>query len=252
MDSVPAKPIRSDSLKGSGHDDIRHDDIEAVANYRAVSIVAIVALVLGLLAPVALIAPVLILLPAAALFASLLALRGIAMSDGVLVGRGLAVGGLMLGLCFGSAALSSESIQTWLLARQAKPWADTFIGLVREDKLPAAFELTLPPQQRTTLDADLSSIYATAEKKKTIDEFALGEVVPILTELQPDDQVEYLGTGETAEYGGTRQVVLRYRAAFKNPALGTQPFSLVMEKRLGVGGLPGSWRVFDRRVDPSM
>ncbi len=247
MDSLRNSPTTVSSTDG-----VVHDDVEAVANYRAVSITAIVALVLGLLSPVALIAPVLIVLPAAALFASVLALRGIALSDGVLVGRGLAVAGLVLALCFGSGVLSSQTIHTWLLARQARPWADMFIELVREDKLPAAFELTIPPQQRTSLDKDLRELYATDEKQQVIEEFSLSEVVPILTELGPDDRVEYLGTGESAEYGATRQVTLRYRAAFNNPALGTQPFSLIMEKRIGVGGLPGSWRVFDRRVDPSM
>jgi hypothetical protein len=229
--------------------DVSLDDVEAVASYRSVSVAAIVALALGIVSPVAIVSPVLAIVPAAAIFVGLLALVGIRRSEGQKVGGSLAHVGLLLGVCFVTASLASDYAEGWLLARQAKPWADAWIELVQQEQYEAAYELTMPAQRRTPLDEDLRQTYAaTEETQQLIEDFKTSELVPLLTAMDESDRVQFLGTDETYQYGTTRQIVLKFALVYGNKALGQQPFGLVMEKRAGVGGLPGSWSVQQRML----
>jgi hypothetical protein len=66
--------------------------------YAAISPMAVVGLVLGILGIAALLAPPLVAMPAIGFILSLIALRRIRRSEGVLAGRGFAVAGIVIGL----------------------------------------------------------------------------------------------------------------------------------------------------------
>src|SRR5688572_8269686 len=81
---------------------IHAEDLDQVANYRSMSGLAIVSLLLGLLAPVCFAAPVFLAIPLFGTALSLFALRRIAASEGALAGKWAATAGLAL--CVVSAA----------------------------------------------------------------------------------------------------------------------------------------------------
>ncbi len=77
-----------------------------LGEYRAISRLAVGSLVVGLLSALALLGPILWMVPLFALVLGLLALVVIQRSRGGLVGVPMALAGLCLAICFGSAALT--------------------------------------------------------------------------------------------------------------------------------------------------
>src|SRR6476620_3954579 len=96
------------------------DDPEQTTEYRTLSVLAIISLVMGLAAPLAVAAPFLLAIPLFGIAVSLVALRRIAVSGGVLAGRWAATLGLVL--CVASAVLpiSHDMIQRAIRVHQAE------------------------------------------------------------------------------------------------------------------------------------
>lgn len=84
----------------------------------------------------------------AALLVSVLALAQIRAAEGALAGRNLARCGLYLGLFFGGFYVIYVAANQFAVSNQAQTAADSFINLIREDKLPEAFVKTIKPNSR--------------------------------------------------------------------------------------------------------
>jgi hypothetical protein len=118
------------------------DDLE-VADYRTLSGLAIVSLVIGLVAPVAYAFPVLLAIPLFGIAVSLFALRRIDTSDGALLGRWAAITGLALCVASVCATLGYAQMSRFLHVRQAEAFARQWITLVSSGRLDEAFQLTV-------------------------------------------------------------------------------------------------------------
>jgi hypothetical protein len=130
------------------------DDPEQTTEYRTLSVLAIISLVIGLAAPLAIAGTFLLAIPLFGIAVSLVALRRIEHSGGVLAGKWMATIGLAL--CVASAILpvSHEMIQRAIRIHEAETFGRNWVAMVTAGNLKEAFRSTLdatrptaPPEQ---------------------------------------------------------------------------------------------------------
>jgi hypothetical protein len=118
------------------------DDVENVANYQSLSVLALFSLLIGLAAPLCLLSKAFLLLPLVGLSVSLLALRQIALSEGRLAGRGAATIGLMLCIASIATAVARDAVTRSMRTAQATEFARTWLHQVASDQTQQAFKST--------------------------------------------------------------------------------------------------------------
>ncbi len=106
-----------------------HFDADELGQYRSLSSLAVVSVVLGVFSAITFASPMLIVVPLAAAATALLALRSIATSGGGLSGRRLALVGLTLSVMFGVAAFARITVRDSLLKQQADQVCQQWLGL---------------------------------------------------------------------------------------------------------------------------
>lgn len=111
--------------------------------YRNLSVLAVVSLVLGLAAPLSLFAPLLLGVAFLGAAVALVALRRIAASEGSMTGRGAALVGLALCVASAAAVAGRTVSINHLLARQASRVATQWFELLQSGSPEQAFELTV-------------------------------------------------------------------------------------------------------------
>ena len=116
---------------------------DEVVQYHAVSVLAIVGLLLGLASPLCFMAPLLMMVPVIGAVVSLIALRRISASEGALVGRKAAAAGLALCIAFSVAAVSRAKVTQYLRTQQAESVARQWFELVQSGQTEPAFRLTV-------------------------------------------------------------------------------------------------------------
>ena len=101
---------------------------DELGQYQSLSLVAVAALVLGILSPLVLITPILVIVPLAAVGLAIVALSQISASEGNLSGVGLARWGLVLAIVFGTASFTRNSLRDSLYREELtvaiEPWLD--------------------------------------------------------------------------------------------------------------------------------
>jgi hypothetical protein len=106
------------------------DDGAEVPEFRSLSPLAALSLVLGLASPVALVTPLMVIVPVAAVLFGLLALVKIRSSAGALAGDGLARWGIALALAAIAASLVRAPVRDALLRKQARVAAGDWLELM--------------------------------------------------------------------------------------------------------------------------
>lgn len=118
------------------------DDVESLADYRSLSVLALVSLVIGLMAPLAFAAPLAWAIPLIGIGVSLIALRRIAVSEGLLAGRWAATMGLALSIASILAVLSYDQVVKVLYLREAEAFAQSWLAALQAGDTERAFRLT--------------------------------------------------------------------------------------------------------------
>jgi hypothetical protein len=101
-----------------------------IPTYRAISPRAVFSLLSGVLAVLSFAHPVFLVCAAAAIVLGILADRKIVRYSDVLTGRGIAQAGIALGLVFGLAAITTTTVQDWILVRAASRFAKAYEGVL--------------------------------------------------------------------------------------------------------------------------
>lgn len=130
-----------------------------VESYRAVSMLAVLALLVGLLSLLALPFPVLLLAPVAGALLGWGALSRIRGADGQLTGRRLALGGLALSVFVLCSLLGRSVMEYSLLLKHGRRHADYWLQLVADGQREEAHQLTLLEHSRETPGANLKHHY---------------------------------------------------------------------------------------------
>jgi hypothetical protein len=166
--SAPSAP-RSSLPAFSAAPAFHSDDVEHVANYYAVSVLALISLLIGLMAPLYVLSKAFLLLPLGGIAISLLALRRISLSEGRLAGRWAASIGLTLCVASGAAGLTRDFAFRYGRTNQAKQFASSWLALVASNDLERAFKATyngarplappepgVPPPEKTPYETFVS------------------------------------------------------------------------------------------------
>lgn len=126
------------------------DDPEQTTEYRTLSVLAIISLIMGVAAPLAVAAPFLLAIPLFGIAVSLVALRRIDVSGGTLAGRWAATIGLVL--CVASAVLpiSHDMIQRAIRVHQAEVFGREWVKMVTSGNSKQAFSLTVDGSRPNT------------------------------------------------------------------------------------------------------
>jgi len=109
--------------------------------YRSLSTLAVVALVLGLCSVVAFASPLMGVVPLVAAATALLALKGISASEGGLSGARLARWGLALAILFGVASITRGKVAEMILQRQADRVGRQWLSMAAEGRAESMLEL---------------------------------------------------------------------------------------------------------------
>lgn len=166
------------------------DDASADVPYRAPSVLAIAAFLLGILSPLAFVHPVVWVLPAVGVGVALAALARIKQSDGALIGRPAAVAGLLLALTFGLAAPVYAVSRTIWLEHRAQQVSEQFFQLLREGRKYEAHQLTLHPDLRFPPGSAYEGAYEeSGEAQKSLDKFLEREAVATVLKLTPEAEI---------------------------------------------------------------
>lgn len=122
------------------HPSVVHDSAVEIGatddagEYRSLSVLAVMSLVLGICSPAALTTPVLLAVPALGIGAGLLALRAIDQSAGGLAGRGLARAGIALSGLLLAAAIVRDPVRDRLMDQQADAAVRRWVELLASGK----------------------------------------------------------------------------------------------------------------------
>ena len=191
-------------------DSLRPDE-RPLAEYRAVSRMAIFALLLGGASALTLIHPLLSIVPLAAIACSVVAVRAIATSDGQLVGKRLALAGLCLATLFLGWGLAQYTVRQAALVGQAQRVCDGWLALIRRGELQAAHQLMQPAGQRLSSKEALAKNYeANEEARKNLQSFVSAAPIREFILLGPESQFRFDSVAAQYREGFMDYVILKY------------------------------------------
>lgn len=181
-----------------------------IAEYHALSGLAVAGLIVGLWAPVAMIAPLLWTVPLAGIALCGWALRRIGQSSPALVGRKAALLGLTLSLLFGVAAPTDWLGYRWVLRREARRFAQQWFDFALHQQWPKAFQLTQHPKSRQPLDDQTLRFYYRrgSKPREELENYAAQPLNRALGALGERAQVRYYQT-DGQGLGGEKDIVIQ-------------------------------------------
>lgn len=176
--------------------DPRETDIE---QYRALSNLAVVGLVLGVLSPAAILTPALWFIPFAAIAVCILALQRIADEWPALVGRKAALAGLWLAVAFSVAAPLDWNLYRWMIRQEARQYSGVFFDFLRQNLPQKAHTLSINPINRRPFDEHLWDSYVNDwDRYQDLKSFLEIPAVRALLALGDKAQVRYYDTESLA------------------------------------------------------
>lgn len=166
-----------------------------VVQYRAVSGLAIVGLLAGLLSLLALAVPLLWAIAILAIWINVVALKRIDVNAPALLGRKAALAGLALAVVAFCAAPADWVVYRRLLREEARQAAMQWFDFLRTNKPLEAHQLTVSPNSRDPLDDSLWNAYqGGGEGRMVIDQFINGTEVRTLLALGDKATARYYDT----------------------------------------------------------
>jgi hypothetical protein len=225
------------------------DEVEELPEYRSISGVAVIGLVLALFSPLALGRGLLIIVPLVAGFLCAIALIRIGRSEGRLVGSKAAIIGLCLATFF-AAAVPAQFL-TWRMGlhARAKPVALAWLTALQQGDPHIAHQLTKPDLTRRSLSGNLWEFYRVDQAaRRELEEFVSQEGVELLLTLGERAEIRYYEPAEIVELSQTARLVTQhYAVTYEDPQAGRTTFfiAVTLERRDPSGSVGEQWRVAD-------
>jgi hypothetical protein len=183
---------------------------DGTIQYRAVSGLAVLALVLGVLSAAAMVGPVLWSIPILAAIVALIAMRRIRSSED-LVGWNIAFLGLLLAILFGIAGPARTISRQYFLAARAEAFCDQFFEFLRQNNPHAAHQLRERAAMRKPLSDKLAESYAKdPAAQASLDKFVVEEPVKTLLEVGDKVKIERMSTEDAGRDDRTDLFGIRY------------------------------------------
>jgi len=223
---------------------------QEVVRYRAISSLAMIALLAGLLSPLAMLATSLWLVPLTAVVIAGLALWRIASRAPELIGRPAALVGLMLGVAFLIASPVDDIVYRYCLRRQAREFAGMWIDAIRHKELYKAHHLTVDPKHRLPLESKLADFYDQNETwHRSLNTFRNEATIRTLYRLGEDANIRFYETaaeGHEDVFDFVKQI---YAVSFPDEHKKPKSFfiSLLLQRSVDAGTGRAGWTL--KRVE---
>lgn len=220
---------------------------DGTIQYRAVSGLAVLALVLGILSAAAMVGPILWSIPLLAAITALIAMRRIRASDD-LVGWNIAFLGLLLAVLFGIAGPArTMSRQHWLASR-AEAFCDQFFKFLQVKNSHAAHQLRQPAGTRKPLSDKLAESYEKdAASQAGLEKFIAEEPVKSLLEVADKVTIQRTATEVVGHDDRTDLFAIRY--LITPTGRNSMPALLVVRRTLDLGTGLESWQIDDVKIE---
>ena len=189
-----------------------HADDDQVAEYRTVSVLAIISLLVGLASPLCLMSRLFLVIPLLGAVVSILALRRIAASGGSLTGRWAASAGLVLCVACGAATFSRDAVTRYLRTAQAEEFGRSWLRLVSAGETEQAFRLTVEGARPPTPPDPAAPPTTTSP----LEEFLKSELIKKISAAGPNSDIKLVGTQEYNAYS-PRHFLVSQRFSIPHP-----------------------------------
>ncbi len=200
--------------------------------YRAVSGLAVTALVLGVLSVAALVDLLAWLFPVAGILTSGLAIAQIARQRPELVGRKAAVAGLLLSLLFGSMAVGHWVSYRWLVQREARAVGMAWFERLARGQPQLAHQLTLAPDDRQPPRSDAWAAYRTSRTlHEALEQYVAEPLLRTLLALGQQAAVRFYATEDLDGPAGDEVVAQLYAVTFEKDGQKTSFFVRMVVRR---------------------
>ncbi len=216
---------------------------DEIAKYRAMSVLAIAALLLGLASPAAVLVPLLWAVPICGAIVSAAALWRIARNP-FLTGRRLALCGLWLSVVFAVAGPTDWLVYRRLVRNEARRFAAVWFDDLQHGQPQKAYQLALHPSRRQPRNDKLWAFYRDNPRwKKEIEVYVQTPLQRALLALGPKAKVRYYGCGGQAASEDAEIVDLVYAITYEDPEGEKTFFANLGLERLRVDEGRADWRL---------
>lgn len=185
--------------------------------YRELSTMAVVSLLLGIGSATALLTPAFWFVPVIGVVLSLVALQRVAHFAPALIGRKAALWGLALSLGFLVAGVTSWTAYRAMLREEAATFGQLWFAEILADRPQVAMQLMEAPSQRRPLDESLWKLYAPGtEPRESLEQFVARKDIRTLLAVAGKARVRYFATERHDDLMGNDIVVQTYAVTFEN------------------------------------
>ncbi|MGQ9574305.1 MAG: hypothetical protein ACUVUC_03235 [Thermoguttaceae bacterium] len=234
MPREPEKPV------------LRSADEGELSQYRPVSGLAVVALVVGGISGLALLHPLFWFLPPIGLVLALVSLRQISSAWPALAGRPMAMVGLALSVGVGAAAPTDFLYYRWNVRNEARQFARLWFDLLRRNEPHKALQLCEHPSVRQPLDDKLWDFYPEgSEPRERLEGFVARRHIHALLILGDQAEVSYCGTESQWTEEEVDFVIQSFAVTFFSPKQEKESFfiRLVLARNRGKDTGRAYWRI---------
>jgi hypothetical protein len=219
-----------------------------LVEYRSISALAVVGLLLGIASGAAVLAPMLWIVPIVAICVNALALGRIASRWPELIGRKAALAGLGLSVLLGVAAPTNWYVYRHMVQAEARQFAQLWFDAIRSGDVCKAHQLTIHPSQRAPLDSSLAALYQVTQRRRDeLKNYASLPAIKRLLELGDKAQVHFEEAGGPEGEGDHERVDLIYVVTYEEGSAPKTFYVACSLERFSLDEGQANWRV--RRVD---
>jgi len=203
----------SPASEGAYSDSVIENEI---ASYRAISALAVTSLLLGGASILSFVSEFFYLSAIAAVISGLLAIRRIHRLPDVLTGQGMARVGIGMGLVFGLAAVTNDTVQGMVRSNKAATFGKMYADLLKRGSLNQCFWYQSQPASRKDVDPDKLASDATKNSgpdgRSRFAEMS-GPIAAIQAKIGsgPDGHVEFDRVESTGLDGVTPYAAIRFK-----------------------------------------
>lgn len=217
---------------------------ESAPEYRPISTLAVIGLLLALASVLAFVHPLLWLLPLAGAAASGWALVRLSAPDATQIGRKAALVALTLSLMLGAAAPVRWGLFRWQMQAEAQHLAWQWFEALREGNAYRAHQFTIYEAQRAAPDDDLATRYSEPEQRRQIEDYVQDPAVQTLLSLGKYATVRYFENKALQATQEESNVVDIYAVSVREKGQTTSFFvQLVWSRNFDYGVNRWSWRL---------
>ncbi len=200
--------INSDGPTGDAAPTLREHPESELTQYRPISILAMGALTCGVLSITAFAYPLLWIVPLVGVTIGAISLWRVDHAEQPLLGRSMALAGLILSVTFGVAAPAQRVTHDYWIGARARRLAEQFFGLVQTDPT-HAYRLMFRSQHKGPPERPVNG-QAPEKPRSDLEVFLSENPIADLIKLGRNLRYEHVATEVTPFEGGRQAVIVAY------------------------------------------